>query len=46
MHDSRLDPDLLLPLISPEEQEKKIGIYKKEMDDFARFLKHEYYSSP
>ncbi|MGH7799935.1 MAG: hypothetical protein ACREOW_04800 [Thermodesulfobacteriota bacterium] len=35
-----------LSLLSPEEKEMKIGIYKKEMEDFARFLKQKYFSSP
>ncbi len=35
-----------LPLFSTEEQEKKIRLFRKEMNDFARFLKQKYFSSP
>lgn len=34
----------IMELLSPEEQQSKIAMYRKEMDDFAEFLKNKYFS--
>ncbi len=34
----------MMTLLSPEEQKKKLELYRKEMDDFAKFLKDKHFS--